>query len=472
MIRRLLVVMIFIAVLLAGCGGESNNDEYEEVVTPSYPEAPQEETPEAPIYIPASDLTIAHSYPEGSPQVEFIEQIALPEVVKEYPGLSTSIVYIDKNSQFDEIYRLLTEGTPPDVVFWNVFTMEALCNSVADLNSEQSLIDLVGEAFYQRPDGTPVGTIDAEFLRMQYGSLVDTMDEKWLGVPINMSVQVLVYNPELMTEYGLAPPSDLNGFWSAIETITKDSGGKTAGFMLPEAGLMHLAPFALSEGGELWNDEGKTVGYLDSGKNENIFEKLALAVDNKQIIFAKYDEKAFWDAPALTPEMGITAHYSDFVKGKAAMTIAYTSDLILLSELFPDFKFETAPFPAGSAGSVSMYESQFVSVLLTSPPNDLPSTEPFLPQPPVSDSATAPMREAATFIKSILSSADIMEANPIYPVPEATRISLRPIPMFYSYYFEEVDGGILSTFNEITAGKRTTAEILSELAVEWDKRLF
>jgi len=82
------------------------------------------------------------------------------------------------------------------------------------------------------------------------------------------------------------------------------------------------------------------------------------------------------------------------------------------------------------------------------------------------------MREAATFIKSIIASADIMEANPKFPVSDPSLISVRPIPLFSSYLFDEINGGILSTLKEITAGKRTTKDILSELATEWDKRLF
>ena len=409
-----------------------------------------------PVIVPATDLVVGHSFPAGSPQAEYIEQIALPEVVKEHPGITASTVYIDKNEIFDIIYRLFTEGNPPDIIFWDVFAMEALCNSVADLNGEPSLTDLVGDAFYQKPNSEPYRTIDG----------------KWLGIPVNMDVQVLLYNPELTAASGLAAPATLNEFWSAIETITTDSNGKTAGFVVPTAGLWDLAPFVLSEGGELWNDDGKTVGYLDSGKNEKIFEELADAVDKKQIIFAEWDKDAFNNAPALTPEMGIISSYSDFVNGKAAMTVAFTNELNLLSELYPDFKFETAPFPAGSAGSVSMCESQFVSVLLTSPKSELSSSEPIPPQPPVSDLATAPMSEAATFIKSITASADIIESFPKFPVPEPSLISVQPLPLFSSYLFDEIDGGILSTFKEITAGKRTTKDILSELAIEWDKRLF
>jgi len=221
-----------------------------------------------PVIVPATDFVVGHSYPEGSLQAEYIEQIALTEVAKEHPGITTSTVYIDENEIFDSIYRLLTEGNPPDIIFWNVFSMEALCNSVADLNSEPSLTDLVGDSFYQKPDGVPYRTIDS----------------KWLGVPVNMNGQVLLYNPEIMAASGLAAPATLKEFWSAIETITTDSNGKTAGFVVPTAGLWDLAPFALSEGGELWNDDGKTVGYLDSGKNEKFFEELADAVDKKQII--------------------------------------------------------------------------------------------------------------------------------------------------------------------------------------------
>jgi len=452
---RLLAVLILVVALLAGCGGE---EESAIIITHGSFEG-EEAEPEAVAAPPQKDqsnFVVGHSYPEGSPQLEYIEQTALPEVDKEHPGWTTSTVYIDKNDVFDEVYRLLCEGSPPDIIFWDVFQMEAYCNSVVDLNCEPSLIALIGDKFFQKPDGSPVGAID----------------EKWLGVPVDMFVQVLLYNPELLAEYGFAPPADLKEFWSAIETITTDSYGKVAGFVFPDAGLMSLEPFALSEGGGLWNDEGKAVGFLDSGKNEKTFEKLAYAVDKKQIIFAEWDEELFNNAPALTPEMGINAQYSDFVNGKAAMTIINTNNLGLLAELYPDFGFETAPFPAGSAGSVSMYESRFLSVLMTSPKFEMPLSEPIPPQPPVSDSATAPMKEAATFIKSILSSADIMEATPKFPAPEPSLISVRPMPMFFSYLFEEIEGGILVTLNEITAGNRTTEDILSELAIEWDKRLF
>jgi len=65
-----------------------------------------------------------------------------------------------------------------------------------------------------------------------------------------------------------------------------------------------------------------------------------------------------------------------------------------------------------------------------------------------------------------------MEASPKFPVPEPSLISVMPIPLFSSYLFEEIDGGILYYLNEITAGKKPTKDILSELAIEWDKRSF
>jgi multiple sugar transport system substrate-binding protein len=226
-------------------------------------------------------------------------------------------------------------------------------------------------------------------------------------------------------------PSDLSSFWTFIEIPANNSSGRTAGFVLPDAGMKSLAPFVWSDGGELVSEDCKRAdGYLNDSKNTGVFDKFAASLESGGIILADGEADAL----------------SMFADGKAVMTILSTNELAGFTSTYPDFRFETAPFPSGPAGSVAILNCNYVCI-----------------------TKTADKDAAAAFLESVISSDAIMEADPRFPVPEQSLISARPLPMSYS--MSDMNNEFLLAMKRITEGYMTTQEALDDLAMKWDAYL-
>jgi len=137
---------------------------------------------------------------------------------------------------------------------------------------------------------------------------------------------------------------------------------------------------------------------------------------------------------------------SMFAEGKAVMTIACTDALSGFSELYPDFGFDIAPFPAGPVGSVSVIGCKYISL-----------------------SVNADMSAASDFLDSVFSSDAIMKADPRFPAPEAALAYARPLPASYS--MQDMDNEFILAMKQVTEGYKTTKEALDGLAMVWDAYL-
>jgi len=352
------------------------------------------------------NFVVWHSYPEGSPQAEYIEKTAIPAVEKQHPRLTASAVYYSDDEISDQVLRAKNEGALPDVIFLNHENMAALAQygALADLDNEDRLSGLYGGA-----EPLPERNIAA-------GKIGD----KRFGLPTEASVQVLLYNPELFSGAGLAPPSGLPELWNVLETLSSD--GRVYGFVLPDAGMKSLAPFVWSDGGELVSEDGKRAdGFLNHGKNIKIFDRFAAALESGRIFLADGDA----DALQL------------FAEGKAAMTVINANDISVFKEQYPDSAFETAPFPKGSAGSVTVLDCKYVCLTIS-----------------------ADMNAAASFLEDVLS---------FFSVPAETLASARPLPVSYS--IRDMNNEFLLAMKQISEGYMTTEEALDELARKWDAYL-
>ena len=210
---------------------------------------------------PDPGFVVFHSYPEGSQQAEYIEKTAINSVKKRQPGLAASVAYYSENEMYDQVLRARNEGKLPDIIFLAPETMAGLAQlgALAKLDEEEG------------PSGVP-GITGIPWPIPEENAMAGTIGGERFGLPSGVSVQVLLYNQEILSSAGIAPPTDLGAFWSVLEAI--DNGGGMAGFVLPGAGMKSLAPFVWSSGGELVREDGKKAyGYLNDARNTAVFDR-------------------------------------------------------------------------------------------------------------------------------------------------------------------------------------------------------
>ena len=359
-----------------------------------------------------TDFIVWHSYPEGSAQSQYIEKIAIPMLESKYRGIKAEAVYIGENMICDRLTHAKIDDALPDVVFLSPDDMAgaALLDVLAPLDDDTGMEGIPALMSRIRADTVFAGTVDG----------------RAFGLPVDVSVQALLYDPALLDGTGAAPPATLNEFWNILGKPVF-AGGDAAGFILPDAGMKSLAPFVWSTGGELTDDKGeKAYGYFNSRQNIGIFEKIAAAVKNGQIVVADGGEDAL----------------DRFAAGGAAMTMAGTSGLASFNAKYPDLLYGTAVFPAGDAGSVPVMDCNFACL-----------------------TQKAGKDVAGAFLAGILSS-DVMKTESAFPITEEAILSARMLPGRLSA--NGLQGEFLYEMKQTSDGSKTTQQALNDFALKYD----
>jgi len=369
---------------------------------------------------PDPSFVALHSFPEGSPQAEYIEKTALPALERQYSGIDAAALYLDESRIDSEALRMKNEGKAPDVLFLVSEAMAGLAGYgvLEPFDGEDAAAELLAVREEYAGGYTSAGVIEG----ISY------------GIPIDVSALVLLYNPDLLPG---EQPANLESLWGMLGAPSPGilgapsaGGGDVVGFILPDAGMKSLAPFVWSSGGELVNEDGtKAYGYLNDAGNAAVFDGFAAAIESGAIVVAGGKDEAL----------------EQFAAGAAAMTLADTSDLPAFDRQFPDFKYEAIAFPAGASGSVTVLGCKYVSV-----------------------SKDARRDVAAAFLLDILSSG-AMGADPPSGIPAASLASARPLPMSWS--MADMQNEFLLAMKQITDGYKTTRQALDDLAMKWDAYL-
>ena len=372
------------------------------------PQIQQEEKPDP-------SFVVLHSFPAGSPQAEYIEKTAIPMLNSQFKEIEAGAVYCEESKIDSEALRMKNEGKAPDVLFLTPETMAGLAQFgiLAQLGDDDEAFELsaIKEAYIN--ESSSAGRIEG----ITY------------GLPTDVSVEVLLYNPAMLPGTGGQPPSDLEAFWEMLG-VGSSGARPTAGFILPDAGMKSLAPFVWSNGGELVNDEGtKASGFLNKPINVAVFNKFAASLENSAITVADGKDEAL----------------ARFVYGETAMTLIDTSDIAAFTSQYPDFVFETVAFPAGSSGSVSVLGCKYVSI-----------------------TADARKDAAVAFVLDIMASG-VMGTEPAASIPEAALAAARPLPMSWS--MADMQNEFVLAMTQITDGYKTTQQSLDDLAMKWDAYL-
>lgn len=149
------------------------------------------------------------------------------------------------------------------------------------------------------------------------------------GFPKDASPLALFYNPDMLSEAGVEPPTNWDELTAAAEALTS---GDVAGLCLG-AELPRVAAFIFQNGGTIYNEDKTEVTVAEAASVEGIDFVLGMHDDGTLQVPSELDSG--WCGEA-------------FGKGAAAMTMEGNWLIPAMENDFPDTPFEIAELPAGS----------------------------------------------------------------------------------------------------------------------------
>lgn len=316
MARRILSMMLVVALLalVAGCGSSTGDNKGAE--TPKGGEASGKQ---------AEKVEISFYYPVavGGPLTKIIDKM-VADFTAENPNITVKPVFSGNYADtLTKVQTLIQGGQKPEVAV-------LLSTDIYTLVDQDAIIQL-DDLIKKEPDG-------AQYLADFYPAFManSQTDGATYGLPFQRSMVVMFYNKELLQKAGYSEaPKNWDELVDAAKKIT-NSADDTWGIKVPSDGYPYWLTqgFALQAGKNLMNDDGTEV-YFNSPENVQGI--------------------TFWKDLAYThkvmPEGVIawTAAPTDFISGKVGM-IYHSSGSLANIKANAKFDFGVGFLPAGPKG--------------------------------------------------------------------------------------------------------------------------
>lgn len=335
MIKRTRTVVGFgvVALMFAACGGTGT------------PEPGSEEGLADPGGELSGTVTFWHAYSAGSPELETVDEVLIPQFEDDHPGVSVESVPMPWDELRQKLVTAVAGDSLPDLVRSDIMWVPELAHLGVLVPLSEAMPDFQDYADQVYP-----------------GTLATTLfQDAYYGLPLNTNTRVLMYNAEILEEAGLdGPPATFEEMREAAEALDAIgaqvfSDNSTAGW--------NVLPWIWSAGGDVTDEAVTTAsGYIDSPES-------AAGV---QMLVDLYQSGAIPDA-ILGIEGG--ADPSDaMVAGNVASILDGPWMYPIFEGSYPDFELHTALVPAGEGGSISVVGGESV-VLTQSSQNKEAATE-------------------------------------------------------------------------------------------------
>lgn len=310
-IALVLVVGITAAVLLVQRNGLIDQSGSEEEKTPSF--------------------VVWHQFSPDSSQSSYLVDTLLGQFAKSHPDEIVSSAYYEGRQMRDQLLAAKNEGTLPDVVFVD----------------PQWLPELVRLGVLTSLDDTQEGFAEVSATLLDGAVDAGRRGEHIYGLPFSVQTQMLLYNPALLEQASVQPPSTYSDMEPVVESVSA-LGADVYGLGLNGINATSMAPFIWTNGGELTNaEQNEASGALNSATNVAVVELFSGLAANGGILDMSADGV---DPVEL------------FATGKVGMVMADTGFVEQLQTKHPDFKFESVLAPAGQGGYRTVLSSTLVAM--------------------------------------------------------------------------------------------------------------
>jgi multiple sugar transport system substrate-binding protein len=230
-----------------------------------------------------------------------------------YPNITVNYEPIPEG-YVDQMTAQFGAGEPPDL-----FYVQA---EFADAWIEDGLLEPLDPYFAGNPEFDTEPFFDPLLAAFQ-------LDGQTYGLPKDASPLALFYNPDMLSEAGVEPPTNWEELQAAAEELTTDDvAGLCVGAELPRVGA-----FIYQAGGGIYNEDGTELTINSPESVEGIDQYLAL------------HEAGVLRTPA---EIGAGWCGEAFGNQQAAMTMEGNWLIPALENDFPDTAYEAVELPQGA----------------------------------------------------------------------------------------------------------------------------
>lgn len=382
-----------------------------------------------------------HHYSAQSPENNTLMNVLIPKFEEENPGIKINAVSHEWADLHDKILISAQSKQLPDVARLDSAWIPEFQTSGILTSLDEKMPDFKDVSQTLLESAMSTAEIGGHFY----------------GLALNTNTKILFYNVEAFKEAGLNPPATMEEFISDAKKLsgTNEKGQQVWGYDEPALAGWNLCPFIWSYGGDLLNaDQTKASGYINSAKT----------VAAVQMFADLYKEKAIsgWNSGDIPMTDG-------FGTGRFRMILEGPWKISEMAGSYPDFKYATAPIPAGDGGSVSVLGGEDISLFNTE--NDDATKEAAwkfakfmtgeFAQTEMAKCNQIPVNKAAL-------ESDTVKNSDFAPFLEAIKTAKsRPTVACWSQIDTELSAAVTSVIN----GEKTAQQAMDELAVKADSLL-
>ena len=332
-----IALMAAICLVAAGCGKSQTisentvNNEKSKVATSADVKS-ELKTP-----IEETTINFWHHYSAQSPENETLTNILIPKFEEENPGIKVNAVSHEWADLHDKILISAKSDTLPDVArldsawipeFKKMGILIPLNKEMADFKDVAALL------------------LDSAMTTAEIGG--DNY-----GLALNTNTKILYYNTEAFEKAGIKAPATMDEFVDDCKKLSgkNDSGQQIWGYNEPGLSGWNICPFIWSMGGALTDEkQTKASGYINSKETVAAIQMLAELYKEGSI--------TGWNSGDIPMTDG-------FGTGRYMMLFEGPWKVSELAGAYPDFKYATAPIPAGKGGSVSVLGGEDIGMFNT-----------------------------------------------------------------------------------------------------------
>jgi len=283
------------------------------------------------------EISFWHNYNTDSAEITTLETVLIPEFEAEHPNIKVLSVQVPWPDFLTKLTSALAAGTAPDLMRSDIIWVPQLAEMGAFVALDEAMPDF------------------AEYSALVFPGPLSTnlWKEHYYGLPLDTNTKVWMYNDAMYNAAGIdGAPATLAEVESDCQAL-KAKYPDAYFYVKDNTNPWNTLPWIWSFGGSITDDAGTTsTGYLNSPETVAAFE-----------YFLKlYDEGCI--APLIMGD-GVdewagfgTGVYASIDQGPWAYSIE--------AGQYPDFKFKTAPFPAGPAGSINVVGGEDINLLTQS----------------------------------------------------------------------------------------------------------
>ena len=384
---------------------------------------------------PTEETTINfwHHYSAQSPENETLTNILIPKFEEENPGIKVNAVSHEWADLHDKILISAKSDTLPDVARLDSawipeFQKIPLNKEMADFNDVAALL------------------LDSAMTTAEIGG--DNY-----GLALNTNTKILYYNTEAFEKAGIKAPVTMDEFVDDCKKLSgkNDSGQQIWGYDEPGLSGWNICPFIWSMGGALTDEkQTKASGYINSKETVAAIQMLAELYKNGSI--------TGWNSGDIPMTDG-------FGTGRYMMLFEGPWKVSELAGAYPDFKYATAPIPAGKGGSVSVLGGEDIGMFNTANKDVAWKFMKFM----TDEYAQEEMAKCGQIPcnKKALESDTVKQADFAPYIKHLQTAKSRPTVASWS----EIDSELTATVTSVINGEKTAQDAMNELAVKVDALL-